>query len=165
MAEDKLSKAREDGMHKAFKLLKSLSTTSMVLLDDEGVLRTYLTSEDILRDFFATRVEGYSPLHTETKHALTADGFEDGDYVTFSKVKGTTEINYCPLMEVKVFCTGVFATSISNDYWAQVVVTPIMHRVQRLKSAQDIILDDSTYCCDTERNTQLLTAIKAGEYQ
>ncbi|KAL1485940.1 hypothetical protein MTO96_001203 [Rhipicephalus appendiculatus] len=66
---------------------------------------------------------------------------------------------------IQVVGTGVFATSIPNDCWAEVVVTPIMHRVQRLESAQDIILDDSTYSCDTERNTQLLTAIKAGEYQ
>ncbi|KAH7961331.1 hypothetical protein HPB52_007936 [Rhipicephalus sanguineus] len=49
--------------------------------------------------------------------------------------------------------TGVLKTSISNDCWAVVVVTPIMHRAQRLESAQDIIFVDSTSSCDTEGNT------------
>ncbi|KAL1463968.1 hypothetical protein MTO96_027074 [Rhipicephalus appendiculatus] len=60
--------------------------------------------------------------------------------------------------------TGVFTTSISDDCWAAVVVTPIMHRAQSLESAKDIIFVDSTSSCDTEGNaaTVLLTATKAG---
>ncbi|XP_049270629.1 DNA topoisomerase 2-alpha [Rhipicephalus sanguineus] len=59
MAEDKLAKARGEGLHKAFKLQTSITTSSMVLFDSKGVLRTFRTPEDILRDFFATRLEGY----------------------------------------------------------------------------------------------------------
>ncbi|KAL1432034.1 hypothetical protein MTO96_013397 [Rhipicephalus appendiculatus] len=59
MAEDKLAKAREEGLHKAFKLQTSLTTSSMVLFDSKGVLRTFRTPEDILRDFFDTRLQAY----------------------------------------------------------------------------------------------------------
>ncbi|XP_049267876.1 DNA topoisomerase 2-beta [Rhipicephalus sanguineus] len=59
MTEDKLAKAREEGLHKTFKLQTSLTTSSMVLFDSKGVLRTFRTPEDILRDFFATRLQGY----------------------------------------------------------------------------------------------------------
>ncbi|XP_077509861.1 DNA topoisomerase 2-alpha-like [Amblyomma americanum] len=59
MTEEKLSRMRDEGLHKAFKLQTSLTTSSMVLFDSKGVLRTFRTPEDILRDFFATRLEGY----------------------------------------------------------------------------------------------------------
>lgn len=59
MTEERLSRAREDGLHKVFKLQASLTTSSMVLFDSKGVLRTFRSPEDILRDFFTTRLEGY----------------------------------------------------------------------------------------------------------
>nr|XP_037282646.1 DNA topoisomerase 2-alpha-like [Rhipicephalus microplus] len=59
MAEEKLAKAREEGLHKAFKLQTTLTTSSMVLFDSKGVLRTFRTPEDILRDFFDTRLQAY----------------------------------------------------------------------------------------------------------
>ncbi|XP_054930262.1 ubiquitin-like modifier-activating enzyme 1 [Dermacentor andersoni] len=39
-------------------------------------------------------------------------GFEDGDYVTFSEVKGMTEINNCPPMKIKVL--GPYTFSIGD---------------------------------------------------
>lgn len=57
MTEENLAKAREEGLHKAFKLQTSLTTSSMVLFDSKGVLRTFRTPGDILRDFYATRTE------------------------------------------------------------------------------------------------------------
>ncbi|KAH8018804.1 hypothetical protein HPB51_012194 [Rhipicephalus microplus] len=59
MAEEKLAKAREEGLHKAFKLQTTFTTSSMVLFDSKGVLRTFRTPEDILRDFFDTRLQAY----------------------------------------------------------------------------------------------------------
>ncbi|XP_065280269.1 DNA topoisomerase 2-alpha-like [Dermacentor albipictus] len=59
MTEENLAKAREEGLHKAFKLQTSLTTSSMVLFDSKGVLRTFRTPGDILRDFYATRTEAY----------------------------------------------------------------------------------------------------------
>ncbi|KAL1476491.1 hypothetical protein MTO96_018479 [Rhipicephalus appendiculatus] len=38
-------------------------------------------------------------------------GFEDGDYVTFSEVRGMTEINDCPPMEVKVLSQHRFSVT------------------------------------------------------
>ncbi|KAL1457315.1 hypothetical protein MTO96_043527 [Rhipicephalus appendiculatus] len=46
----------------------------MVLLDEKGVLWTCLTSEDILRDFFATRVEG--PVSSVGDGGILADATE-----------------------------------------------------------------------------------------
>ena len=44
----------------------------------------------------------------ETRH-----GFEDGDYVTFSEVKGMTELNGCPPMKIKVL--GMFVNCHGNS--------------------------------------------------
>ncbi|XP_049268864.1 ubiquitin-like modifier-activating enzyme 1 [Rhipicephalus sanguineus] len=43
-------------------------------------------------------------------------GFEDGDYVTFSEVRGMTEINDCPPMEVKVLCPHRFSVQLPANY-------------------------------------------------
>ncbi|XP_077504046.1 uncharacterized protein LOC144114289 [Amblyomma americanum] len=40
--------------------------------------------------------------------------------------------------------TDVSITSVADDSWAVLVVTPIMHRAQQLESARDIIFVDST---------------------
>lgn len=55
-------------------------------------------------------------------------------------------------------------TSVEDDFWAVLVVTPIMRRAQQLESARDIIFVDSTASCDETKSnvTVLLTATKAG---
>ncbi|KAL3175787.1 hypothetical protein MRX96_000973 [Rhipicephalus microplus] len=55
-------------------------------------------------------------------------------------------------------------TSVEDDFWAVLVITPIMRRAQQLESARDIIFVDSTASCDETKSnvTVLLTAIKAG---
>ncbi len=60
MSEDNLRKTLDGGLHKTFKIQSTLSTTSMVLFDANGVLRRYETPEDILREFFPLRLEHYS---------------------------------------------------------------------------------------------------------
>uniref|UniRef100_A0A7S3UZM0 E1 ubiquitin-activating enzyme n=1 Tax=Aplanochytrium stocchinoi TaxID=215587 RepID=A0A7S3UZM0_9STRA len=51
--------------------------------------------------------EGLVTVHDETRH-----GLEDGDFVTFSEVKGMTELNGCEPMKVKV--KGPFAFTIED---------------------------------------------------
>ncbi|XP_075543707.1 DNA topoisomerase 2-alpha-like [Dermacentor variabilis] len=59
MTEENLTKARDEGVHKVFKLQRWLTTSSMVLFDSEGILRTFRTADEILREFYVTRMEGY----------------------------------------------------------------------------------------------------------
>jgi len=54
-----LNKIREAGYFKFFKLQSSLSTSSMVLFDYNGVLRRYETPIDILKEFFEVRKDFY----------------------------------------------------------------------------------------------------------
>ncbi|XP_072144018.1 ubiquitin-like modifier-activating enzyme 1 [Dermacentor andersoni] len=43
-------------------------------------------------------------------------GFEDGDYVKFSEVRGTPEINNCPPTEVKVLCPHTFSVKLATKF-------------------------------------------------
>lgn len=60
--------------------------------------------------------------------------------------------------------TDVCITSMGDDCWAVLVVTPIMRRAQHLESSQEIIFVDSTASCDVTKSTAtvMLTATKAG---
>ncbi|XP_077544092.1 DNA topoisomerase 2-alpha-like [Haemaphysalis longicornis] len=73
MSEGNLSKALSDGLHKVFKLQTSLTTSSMVLFDADGVLKTYRTPEDIMRDFFTTRLQRYVKRKAYKIGLLTAE--------------------------------------------------------------------------------------------
>ncbi|KAH7953897.1 hypothetical protein HPB49_013812 [Dermacentor silvarum] len=52
----------------------------------------------------------------------------------------------------------------TEDSWAVMIVTPIMHRAQKLTSAGDLIFVDTVPSCDTAGSTvtSLLTATRAG---
>ncbi|XP_077490321.1 DNA topoisomerase 2-alpha-like [Amblyomma americanum] len=73
MTEEKLSKARDEGLHKVFKLQSSLTTSSMVLFDSKGVLTTFRTPEEILKDFYSTRLEGYKKRKAYMMGLLSAE--------------------------------------------------------------------------------------------
>ncbi|KAL3207709.1 hypothetical protein MRX96_039584 [Rhipicephalus microplus] len=67
--------------------------------------------------------EGVVTCLDEMKH-----GFEDGDYVTFSEVKGMTEINYCAPMKVRVLGPNKFSvgdTTQFSDYSTGGVATQV----------------------------------------
>ena len=49
----------KDGLHGKFKLSTTISTKNMTLFDDQGKIRRYQTSVDILRTFFDHRLEFY----------------------------------------------------------------------------------------------------------
>ncbi|XP_042234851.1 DNA topoisomerase 2-like isoform X2 [Homarus americanus] len=59
MPEEKCRKALEDGIHKTFKLQSTLSISSMVLFDHNGVLRRFDNVDQILREFFDLRQKYY----------------------------------------------------------------------------------------------------------
>ncbi|XP_037565508.2 ubiquitin-like modifier-activating enzyme 1 [Dermacentor silvarum] len=59
---------------------------------------------------------------------LMRHGFEDNDYVSFSEVKGMTEINNCPPMRVKVLSPAMFTvgdTTQFGDYTSGGVSTQV----------------------------------------
>ncbi|XP_045623508.1 DNA topoisomerase 2-alpha isoform X1 [Procambarus clarkii] len=59
MSDDKYRKVAEEGFHKAFKLQTTLSTSSMVLFDHNGVLRRYDNVDQIMQEFFELRLKYY----------------------------------------------------------------------------------------------------------
>ncbi|XP_075742971.1 ubiquitin-like modifier-activating enzyme 1 [Rhipicephalus microplus] len=46
----------------------------------------------------------------------TPHGLEDGTYITFSEVRGATEINACPPMQIKVSCPHEFSVQLPKNY-------------------------------------------------
>ena len=54
--------------------------------------------------------------------------------------------------------------SADNQHWAVLVVTPVMARVQQLRTSTEQIFCDSTSSCDASQSTVtlLLSATKAG---
>ncbi|XP_012256449.2 DNA topoisomerase 2 isoform X2 [Athalia rosae] len=59
MNRDKLVEMERDGLHKAFKLQTTMSSTSMCAFDAERCLRRYDQVETIMKDFFKLRTEFY----------------------------------------------------------------------------------------------------------
>ena len=59
MNENSLEKVIQNGIHKEFKLQTSMSISSMVLFDKNGVIRRYESPLDILREFFPLRLDFY----------------------------------------------------------------------------------------------------------
>ncbi|XP_035221967.1 DNA topoisomerase 2-alpha-like [Stegodyphus dumicola] len=59
MTPEKMAEARNQGLHKAFKLQTTIATSSMVLFDNKGCLRKYDSPEQILKEFFEVRFALY----------------------------------------------------------------------------------------------------------
>ncbi|XP_075677432.1 DNA topoisomerase 2-alpha-like isoform X3 [Dermatophagoides pteronyssinus] len=59
MNESSLEKVMREGIHKEFRLQTSMSISSMVLFDKNGIIRRYESSLDILREFFPVRLDFY----------------------------------------------------------------------------------------------------------
>ncbi|KAI5712179.1 hypothetical protein M8J75_006466 [Diaphorina citri] len=57
MSPDKLHKAEMDGLHKVFKLQTTLAISSMCAFDRYGVLTKFDTTNQILKEFYAVRLE------------------------------------------------------------------------------------------------------------
>ncbi|CAG0917454.1 unnamed protein product [Notodromas monacha] len=59
MPDAKYREAENKGLHKYFKLISTFSLTSMVLFDQNGVIKKYESAEEILREFFDLRLSYY----------------------------------------------------------------------------------------------------------
>lgn len=57
MTPEKLREAESMGLHKFFKLAVPMTTNSMVLFDHAGCLKRYTSAQEILRSFYALRLE------------------------------------------------------------------------------------------------------------
>lgn len=59
MTEANLRAAEQEGLEKRFKMTSNMSTSNMVCFDLNGKIRKYASPEEILIDFYHTRLEFY----------------------------------------------------------------------------------------------------------
>ncbi|XP_041348833.1 ubiquitin-like modifier-activating enzyme 1 [Gigantopelta aegis] len=106
-------------------------------------------------EFVITDVDGEQPTNnmvasiTKDKDGIVAcidetrHGFEDGDYVTFSEVKGMTELNGCSPVKIKVLGPYTFSigdTTRFSDYLRGGIVTKVkMPKTIKFKSMKHAI--------------------------
>ncbi|KAF8771269.1 DNA topoisomerase 2-alpha-like [Argiope bruennichi] len=76
MTPDKFQQARNQGLHKAFKLQTSISLSSMVLFDHLGCLRKYDSPEQILKEFYEVRFALYEKRKDYMVGALEAESLK-----------------------------------------------------------------------------------------
>ncbi|GIY81259.1 DNA topoisomerase 2-beta [Caerostris extrusa] len=76
MTPDKLQQARNQGLHKVFKLQTSISLSSMVLFDHLGCLRKYDNPEQILKEFYEVRSALYDRRKEYMVGALEAESLK-----------------------------------------------------------------------------------------
>ncbi|XP_030850847.1 DNA topoisomerase 2-alpha isoform X2 [Strongylocentrotus purpuratus] len=103
MSEDKLLKAEEQGLHKTFKLQSTISQANvMVLYDSNGVIRRYDNVEEILREFFALRVELYHSRKAYLEGILEAESSRLNNQARFimEKIEGKIKIENMPKKEM-----------------------------------------------------------------
>lgn len=91
---EKLSQMEQTGLHKVFKLQTSLSTSTMVLFDANGVIKRYSCVEDILKDFFAVRLELYKKRKDYLEGMLAAESLKYDNIARFilEKIEGTITV-------------------------------------------------------------------------
>ena len=94
MTPDKIRDAEKTGLHTFFKLQTTMSITSMVLFDHLGVLRTYETVGDILKEFFPLRLEYYGKRKKYLEGLLGAEACKLSNQARFiiEKCDGTLKI-------------------------------------------------------------------------
>ena len=96
MEPEKLVQAEQGkGLHSFFKLQTTMSTTSMVLFDHMGCLRTYETVEEILKEFFALRLEYYGKRKVLMEGLLAAEAARLSNQARFlmEKCKGAPNLD------------------------------------------------------------------------
>lgn len=94
MPETELAKAEQEGIIKRFKLESSINLSSMVLFDSNGVLRKYESAEEILKEFFETRLKKYRERKTYLRGMLEADASKLENQARFilEKIEGKVAI-------------------------------------------------------------------------
>ncbi|XP_065306380.1 ubiquitin-like modifier-activating enzyme 1 isoform X2 [Dermacentor albipictus] len=81
-------------------------------------------------------------------------GFEDGDYVKFSEVRGTPEINNCPPTEVKVLCPHTFSVKLATKF-GEYAIGGVATEV---KMPKDIKFDDAAVVVQLAKEKNALQA-------
>ncbi|KAL8625295.1 hypothetical protein ACOMHN_030053 [Nucella lapillus] len=101
MTPEKLAQAEQTGLHKVFKLQSNLST-NMVLFDNNGCIKKYSRVEEILREFFAVRVDFYHRRKVYLEGMLTAESLKLDNIARFilEKIEGTIVIENKPKREI-----------------------------------------------------------------
>merc|ERR1719282_969565 len=94
MAPNKLAEAEKGGLHTFFKLQTTMSITSMVLFDHLGVLRTYESVGDILKEFYSLRLVYYGKRKKYLEGLLGAEACKLSNQARFiiEKCDGTLKI-------------------------------------------------------------------------
>ena len=94
MDRGKLEEAERNGLHTFFKLQTTMSITSMVLFDHLGVLRTYDSVADILREFYDLRLVYYDKRKKYLEGLLGAEAAKLSNQARFilEKCDGTLKI-------------------------------------------------------------------------
>lgn len=107
--------------------------------------------------------EGVVTCLDETRH-----GYQDGDHVTFSEVKGMTELNACQPRPIKVLGPYTFSigdTSAFSDYVSGGVVIQVkMPKIQNFKSLRESLEEPEFFITDFakfDRPAQLHIAYQA----
>lgn len=128
---------------------------ALIIADTKGLFGQVFC--DFGEDFTVHDVKGEQPLSamiasvSKEKNSVvtcleeTRHGFEDGDYVTFSEVKGMIELNGCEPRKVQVFgpyTFGIGDTSNFSDYIRGGVATQVnMPKKISFKSFKDAVND------------------------
>ncbi|CAD5233794.1 unnamed protein product [Bursaphelenchus xylophilus] len=92
-APGKLREAERQGLHNVFKLTTVINTTSMVLFDAAGVLRTFSSPEQICMEFFDTRKVKYIERKAFLEGMLQAQSDRLSEQARFILMKIKNEIH------------------------------------------------------------------------
>ncbi|XP_072178240.1 DNA topoisomerase 2-alpha-like [Diadema setosum] len=95
MSEEKLLKAEETGLHKVFKLQTTQSQANlMVLYDSHGCIHRYESVQEVLREFFAMRMELYHKRKAYLEGILEAESSRLNNQARFimEKIEGKIKI-------------------------------------------------------------------------
>ena len=95
MDKEKLRKAKEEkGLHVFFKLQTTMSTTSMVIFDHMGCIRTYETVQDILAEFFELRLDLYGKRKAFMEMMMAAEASKLSNQVRFISEMCSGELKF-----------------------------------------------------------------------
>ena len=102
MTPEQLKEATKVGLHKFFKLQKSLSTNSMVLFDENGCLKRYESPVEILKEFFTLRLKYYEKRKNYLEGALLAESLKLDNIARFimEKIEGKIKVENLKKAEI-----------------------------------------------------------------
>jgi DNA topoisomerase-2 len=94
--------ANKTGLHKFFKLQKTLSLNSMVLFDHNGCLRRYESAIDIIKEFFDLRLKFYNKRKQYLDGTLTAESLKLDNIARFilEKIEGKIKVENLKKAEI-----------------------------------------------------------------